>query len=201
MLLSRATTPLQDRTADQLKDGMFVTVRGAGSADLAVARLIQDGAAYMALVADTTVGLATVEINYASADKQGALGLATFQGTKGWFALSQRSTKGLLEGIERLRATPWTGWSESQRQAFVQANETILHEAAPPGRSGEAVGVRILLINGCQTIMPLLFGMVGTLGMLPVFWATAGFLIGGGWLARQSRRTFNPTSTQPGNPP
>ena len=109
---------------------MFVTVRGAGSADLAVARLIQDGASYMARVADTTVGLATVEINYAQADKQGALGLATFQGTKGWFALSTRSTKGLLEGIDRLRSTPWEGWTESQRQAFVQANETILHEAA-----------------------------------------------------------------------
>lgn len=66
----------------------------------------------------------------------------------------------------------------------------ILHDAAPPGRGGEAVGVRILLINGCQTIMPLLFGMVGTLGMLPVFWATAGFLLGGGWLARQSQATF-----------
>jgi MFS family permease len=67
---------------------------------------------------------------------------------------------------------------------------SILHDAAPPGRGGEAVGVRILLINGCQTVMPLLFGMVGTLGMLPVFWATAGFLLGGGWLARQSRAAF-----------
>jgi MFS family permease len=66
----------------------------------------------------------------------------------------------------------------------------ILHDAAPPGRSGEAVGVRILLINGCQTVMPLFFGMIGTLGMLPVFWATAGFLMGGGWLARQSRAAF-----------
>lgn len=67
---------------------------------------------------------------------------------------------------------------------------SILHDAAPPGRGGEAVGVRILLINGCQTIMPLLFGMIGTLGMLPVFWATAGILAGGGWLARQSRAAF-----------
>ena len=122
--------PLQDRTSDQLKEGMVVAVKGAGSADLAVARLIQDGAQYMARVADTTMGLATVQINYAEADRQGALGLATFQGNKGWFALSQRSTKGLLEGIERLRATPWASWTEAQRQAFVQANETILHEAA-----------------------------------------------------------------------
>lgn len=124
------STPLQDRTPDQLKDGMVVTVQGAGSADLAVARLIQDGAQFMARIADTTMGLATVEINYKQADKQGALGLATFQGTKGWFALSTRSTQGLLSGIERLRTTPWGDWSEKERQAFVQANETILHEAA-----------------------------------------------------------------------
>lgn len=122
--------PLQDRTPDQLKDGMLVTVRGAGSEDLAVARLIQDGAQYMARRAGTTMGLATVELNYRRADEQGALGLATFQGTKGWFALSTRSTTGLLEGIDRLRTTEWEDWTEAQRQAFVQANETILHEAA-----------------------------------------------------------------------
>lgn len=125
-----AGTPLQDRTPDQLKDGMVVTVKGSGSNDLAVARLIQDGAQYMARAADTTMGLATVEINYKPADDQKALGLATFQGTKGWFALSIKSTKGLLEGIDRLRTSPWASWTEAQRQAFVQANETILHEAA-----------------------------------------------------------------------
>jgi hypothetical protein len=125
-----ATLPLQDRSPEQLKEGMVVTVKGAGSTDLAAARLIQDGAAYMARVADTTMGLANVDINYASADRQGALGLATFQGNKGWFGLSQRSTKGVMEGIERLRTTPWAQWTEAQRQAFVQSNETILHESA-----------------------------------------------------------------------
>jgi hypothetical protein len=125
-----ALPPLQDRTPEQLRDGMVVTVKGAGSEDVAVARLIQDGAQYMARIAGTTMGLATVEINYKQADQQGALGLATFQGLKGWFALSTRSTVGLLEGIQRLRTTEWSAWTERQRQAFVQANETILHEAA-----------------------------------------------------------------------
>lgn len=125
-----ALPPLQDRTPEQLRDGMVVTVKGAGSDDIAVARLIQDGAQYMARIAGTTMGLATVELNYRRADQQGALGLATFQGTKGWFALSTRSTQGLLQGVQRLRTTPWQQWSEAQRQAFVQANATILHEAA-----------------------------------------------------------------------
>jgi hypothetical protein len=125
-----ALPPLQDRTPEQLREGMVVTVKGAGSDDVAVARLIQDGAQYMARIAGTTMGLATVEINYKQADQQGALGLATFQGTKGWFALSTRSTVGLLEGITRLRTTEWSKWTERERQAFVQANETILHEAA-----------------------------------------------------------------------
>ena len=62
---------------------------------------------------------------------------------------------------------------------------SLLHDAAPPGRGGEAVGVRIFLINMSQTIMPLLFGAVGTLGMLPVFWSTALCLTAGGWLARK----------------
>ena len=125
-----AAPPLQDRTPDQLRDGMVVTVKGAGSDDLAVARDILYGALFMARKANTTMGLATVEINYKRADDQKALGLATFQGTKGWFALSIKSTTGLVEGIERLRTTPWASWTESQRQAFVQANATILHEAA-----------------------------------------------------------------------
>lgn len=135
---SSALPPLQDRSPEQLRDGMIVAVKGAGSDDLAVARLIQDGAQFMARIADTTMGLATVEINYKDADRQGALGLATFQGTKGWFALSVRSTSGLLEGISRLRSTPWLQWSERDRQAFVQANETILHEAAHVTLSGYA---------------------------------------------------------------
>lgn len=66
---------------------------------------------------------------------------------------------------------------------------SLLHDSAPPGRGGEAVGVRILLINASQTVMPLLFGAVGSaLGIMPVFWATAICLAVGGWLAR--RRTL-----------
>lgn len=121
--------PLQNRTPEQLKDGMFIKVTGAGSDDIAAARLIQDGASFIAKIAGTTVGLKNVAINDKSMDRDGALGMATFNGTDGWFGLSHRSTQGLLEGIKRLRETPFEKWTETDRAKFVQANETILHEA------------------------------------------------------------------------
>jgi MFS family permease len=65
---------------------------------------------------------------------------------------------------------------------------SILHNTAPPGRVGEAIGVRMSLVNFSQTSMPLLFGALGTaLGMVPVFWATALLLSVGGLYARRRR--------------
>ena len=63
---------------------------------------------------------------------------------------------------------------------------SLLYNHAPPGRGGEAVAVRTLLINFSQAGMPLLFGALGAaLGMTPVFWAMAIVLTGGGWLLRK----------------
>jgi predicted MFS family arabinose efflux permease len=65
---------------------------------------------------------------------------------------------------------------------------TLLHESAPAGRGGEALGLRTTLINGSQTVMPLIFGAVGaTLGMMPVFWVMSGALVFGGFYARRAR--------------
>ena len=65
---------------------------------------------------------------------------------------------------------------------------TLLHEAAPKGRAGEALGLRTTLINASQTTMPMLFGALGaTLGLAPIFWALAVFLLGGGALTRDKR--------------
>jgi predicted MFS family arabinose efflux permease len=62
----------------------------------------------------------------------------------------------------------------------------MLHESAPAGRAGEALGLRTTLINGSQTIMPLMFGAVGAaLGMGPVFWSIALVLVGGGIFAQR----------------
>ena len=63
---------------------------------------------------------------------------------------------------------------------------SLLYTHAPPGRGGEAVAVRTLLINFSQAGMPLLFGAIGAaLGMTPVFWTMAVALAGSGWLLRK----------------
>jgi predicted MFS family arabinose efflux permease len=63
----------------------------------------------------------------------------------------------------------------------------LLYNKAPPGRAGEAVGVRTLLLNFSQAGMPLMFGALGAaLGMAPVFWVMALSLVGGAWYARRA---------------
>ncbi len=65
----------------------------------------------------------------------------------------------------------------------------LLHESAPAGRAGEALGLRTTLINGSQTAMPLIFGAVGaTLGMMPVFWTMSAALVFGSFYARRASR-------------
>ena len=65
---------------------------------------------------------------------------------------------------------------------------SLLHNTVPQGRVGEAIGVRMTLVNISQIAIPLLFGALGTaLGMVPVFWATALLLSGGSWYAKRRR--------------
>ena len=60
----------------------------------------------------------------------------------------------------------------------------LLYESAPPGRQGEAVGVRTTMINASQTFIPLTSGALSTaLGMGPVFWALGVSLLAGSWFA------------------
>ena len=56
---------------------------------------------------------------------------------------------------------------------------SLLYGLAPPGRGGEAVGIRSTLLTGSQTFIPLSFGALGgALGMAPVFWMMAACLAG-----------------------
>jgi len=65
---------------------------------------------------------------------------------------------------------------------------SLLHSMAPPGRMGEAVGVRMTIVNASTVAVPLLFGAVGsTLGLAPVFWSVGAALAGGAALARRRK--------------
>ena len=60
-----------------------------------------------------------------------------------------------------------------------------LYEASPPGRQGEAVGVRTLMLNGSHTVIPLASGALSAAaGMAPAFWLIAGCMLAGAWFAR-----------------
>jgi MFS family permease len=62
----------------------------------------------------------------------------------------------------------------------------LLYEASPPGRQGEAVGIRTTMLNSSQTFIPLASGAISSaLGMAPVFALIAALLLGGAWFARR----------------
>ena len=65
----------------------------------------------------------------------------------------------------------------------------LTYNQAPAGRSGEALGLRLTVNKITQIGVPLAFGtMSAAVGVLPVFWAAAAFLIGSGLISTVSRR-------------
>ncbi|WP_312408834.1 MFS transporter [Comamonas sp.] len=57
---------------------------------------------------------------------------------------------------------------------------SMLHQITPEERHGEAVGLRLMLINGSSVCMPLMFGAAGAaIGVGGVFWVM-GALVGAG---------------------
>ena len=63
---------------------------------------------------------------------------------------------------------------------------SLLHSHAPAGRTGEAAGVRMSLVQSMACAVPLLFGALGaTVGLTPVFWSVGACLATGGWLTRR----------------
>jgi MFS-type transporter involved in bile tolerance (Atg22 family) len=48
---------------------------------------------------------------------------------------------------------------------------STLHQITPQHRQGEALGLRLMTINGSSVLMPMLFGAAGAVaGVAPVFW-------------------------------
>ena len=65
---------------------------------------------------------------------------------------------------------------------------SLLHAHAPPGRMGEAAGVRMSLVNTMAVAVPLAFGALGTtIGLAPVLYLVGACLTTGGLLARRTR--------------
>jgi MFS family permease len=57
---------------------------------------------------------------------------------------------------------------------------STLHQITPQDRHGEALGLRLMMINASSVLMPMLFGAAGTaLGVSVVFW-TVGAAVGSG---------------------
>ena len=66
----------------------------------------------------------------------------------------------------------------------------LLHTHAPPGRTGEAVGVRISLVQSMSVAVPLAFGALGgTIGLAPVIWAVGVCLTAAGIVSRRRAAT------------
>jgi MFS family permease len=70
---------------------------------------------------------------------------------------------------------------------------SMLHQITPHHRHGEAVGMRLMVINASSVAMPMLFGAAGTVvGIGAVFWAMALMVGAGSRLAfglRDDRRS------------
>jgi MFS family permease len=65
----------------------------------------------------------------------------------------------------------------------------LLYNTSPPGRQGEAVGVRTTVMNASSTALPLASGALGAaLGMGPVFWSMAALLGAGAYFVNRKRR-------------
>ena len=67
---------------------------------------------------------------------------------------------------------------------------SALHHASPPGRAGEAAGLRMTLLSAMQLALPVGLGLLGgVLGTAPLFWLYAGVAAAIGLaLARAERR-------------
>lgn len=64
---------------------------------------------------------------------------------------------------------------------------SLIYATAPAGRGGEAVGLRSVVLNASSTVLPLAFGGVASISMLPVFWGMAGVIACGVWFANRQR--------------
>jgi MFS family permease len=98
---------------------------------------------------------------------------------------------GIVFGLYPLAKTPWLmaacavvlGLTLGCVQPMIMST---LHHLTPDSRHGEALAFRSMAINASSTLMPLLFGAVGTVvGAAALFWAVGSAVGAGSWVARR----------------
>jgi MFS family permease len=113
--------------------------------------------------------------------EHGVLTTALYIGALVYLALPFSRSVGTLMGLSFCLGL---GLGASQPMVM-----SLLHTHTPPGRLGEAAGVRLSLVNSISVAVPLVFGAVGgAVGLSPVLWSVGVFLATGGFLTRWSRR-------------
>jgi MFS family permease len=69
----------------------------------------------------------------------------------------------------------------------------LTYNHSPPGRSGEALGMRLTVNKFTQIMVPLVFGSLGSaFGILPIFWTSAVLLLCGGVNNARHERSVDP---------
>ena len=75
---------------------------------------------------------------------------------------------------------------------------STLHHLTPPDRHGEAIAFRSMTINFSSSVMPLAFGLAGTvIGPGAVFWLMGAAVGGGSWAVGGLRRVFDTVKVPP----
>ena len=65
----------------------------------------------------------------------------------------------------------------------------MTYNRAPPGRTGEALGMRFTVVNVTHMVIPVAAGTIGAaLGVVTVFYANAALLLGGGYAHYRSEQ-------------
>lgn len=65
----------------------------------------------------------------------------------------------------------------------------LTYNDSPPGRAGEALGLRLTVNKFTQIVVPTAFGSLGTAaGTHPVFWVTALLLLAGAYIGSERRK-------------
>ncbi|QIL80886.1 MFS transporter [Diaphorobacter sp. HDW4A] len=73
---------------------------------------------------------------------------------------------------------------------------SMLHQLTPPARHGEALGLRLMAINGSSVLMPVIFGYAGALvGVAGLFWIVGAAVGCGSRIAWKMRGMELPEQT------